>query len=395
MNKIHSLFYKILAEKKLLKDSMLVIIANSFVAMTTFITNLLWGKMLGPESYGNLKTILYLSGFFSSFLSFGLVVTLTKYIAEFRAKNKKKIGPLTRWIIKIRFITYLIFFSFFLIFINRITLFFLDDVSLKYMMLSTLFIVFANFFGIFPFMVQGYENFKLFSLSRFVFAIFYFLLGFGLIFFGAWYAVLGVAFANLISNFVCLKFLVRMKAFEKINQKLDFKKIFLRFSLPIYIFNIPAYLGNAVVPILRIFFPGELIGYYSFSFIFYYAALVIPTALTSIVLPKVSRLNGLKKHEDAKRVLSKIFAIYIPIMIFGIIGTLLFSKFFLSFIAPEYLPGLIFFKVLLCLGFLTGNLVIYTSYLIGKGKMKQVAIIILLQNIVLLLVSFLMLKIIS
>ena len=131
-----------------------------------------------------------------------------------------------------------------------------------------------------------------------------------------------------------------------------------------------------------------------FSFIFYFAALVIPTALSAIVLPKVSRLNGLNKHYDAKKALNKVFLIYTPVMVGGIIGTLLLSKFALSLIAPDYLPGLLFFKVLLCLGLLMGYLVIYNSYLTGKGKVKQVAVIALIQNSVLLGVSFLMLGIV-
>jgi len=393
MDIIDTVLSKIFGTRKIMKDSTLVIIATSFSSLMTFLTNLFWGRYLGPESYGSLKTIIYLTGLFSSLINLGLVFTATKYIAEFRGRDKKKIGPLVRWIFKFRIIAYIISMLLFVLFIKDITLFFLHDISLSYLMIPALFVIFTNFFGILPFMIQGFENFKLFFSSKIIFGLLYLSLGFGFLKFGVNYSLFGIGLAFLISNLICLKFLIKNNAFEKTKIKVDFKKIFLKFSLPLYISNIPNYLGNSIVVILSIFFPMEVVGYFSFSFIFYFAALLIPMALTGIVLPRVSNLNGLKKHNDAKKVLMKVFAIYTPMMILGIIGTLIFSKFILSLIAPQFLPGLIFFKVLLCFGFIIGYLVIYTSYLTAKEKMKQVAVFILLQNLVLFILSFIMLKV--
>jgi O-antigen/teichoic acid export membrane protein len=128
---------------------------------------------------------------------------------------------------------------------------------------------------------------------------------------------------------------------------------------------------------------------------FYYAALLVPGTLSAILLPKVSRLNGLEKHGDAKKTLIKVLIFYTPIAIAGTLGTLLLARFVLSIIAPQYLPGILFFKVILSLGFLTGYPYIYTSYLVAKAKTKIAALVILFQNLILLIISFLIMKTIS
>ena len=88
-------------------------------------------------------------------VSFGLIVTLTKHIAEFRDKNKKKIGSLVGWIVKIRVLTYGFFMLIFALFMKKLTVVFLKDASLSYLMLPALFEIFANFFGFISFIMSN------------------------------------------------------------------------------------------------------------------------------------------------------------------------------------------------------------------------------------------------
>ncbi len=393
MNRIEHFFHGILEEKEFLRDSAIVVFATSFSAILMFLINLAFSRMFGPELFGNFKNIIYLATVLTALMDLGTGITLTKYIAEFRGKNKKKIVCMTRWFLKLRIVIFSSVLLFLFLFRHGLVFYFLHDVSLNYLIFPALFVIGVSFFSVFSWMVKGYENFKLFSFSSVLMTVSYGIIGLILgYYFGVFYAVIGFGIASLIGNSICLNFLLKKGSFSKEYVKFDVKKIFWKYSIPMHVLMVPNYLGNAVVPLLSLFFSAKLIGYYSFSFMFYYAGLIIPGCLSTVLFPKVSKLNGIKKYDDAKKTLKRVMMIYTPIVIGGIIGCLLFSELVVSFIAPEYLPGLLMFKVLVCFGLLVGYAVIYTSYLSAKEKLKETAIILLVQNVLLFVISFVLLK---
>lgn len=393
MKYINFLLDEFKKEKELVRSSLVMLIATGSSALITFIVDFILAKIFGPESFGNFRTVFYLISFFCAMIDFGAAVTLTKYIAQFRVQDRKKIGHMSRWFLKLRLISFSVLFAVLVVFINPITIYFLHDPSLSYLIVFGFSIVIGNVFATFLSMVLGYENFNLYLISRLVTAFGYIILGIGLgYFFGVAYAILGLGLSNLLGYLVCLKLLFKEKSFEKKDGAFDIKEIFFKFSIPMHIFNLPSYFGNAIVPLLSLFFSMRLIGQYSFSFLFYYAGLVIPGTLASVLLPKLSRLNALKENKKIKETLMKVFLAYTFFVFCSISGVLLFGRIILSIISPEYLPGIIFFKALICLGLLTGYLVIFNSYLTAKERIKEVALSILLQNILLFLVSFILFK---
>ncbi|MBL7170079.1 MAG: oligosaccharide flippase family protein [Candidatus Aenigmarchaeota archaeon] len=393
MNGVKFLFNEFKKEKELIGNSLLMFIANGVPAIIIFLVNLTLARIFSPESFGNFRTVIYLVSFFSALIDFGAGVTLTKYIAQFKVKDKEKIGYMTRWFLKLRLISYSILFLLLFILIKPIAIHFLHDESLSYLVIFGFSLIIANFFGILPSMVMGHENFKLYLTIRLIGSFGSMILGMGLgYFFGVPYAILGFAISNLLGNLICLRFLFKEQTFKKMDGIFDIKKIFFKFSLPMYVFSLPNSLGNAIVPILSIFFSMEMIGQYSFSFLFYVAGLVIPGTLSSVLLPTISRLNVQKNNKRIKETLLKVFLVYTIIVIGGISGTLLLGETIISIIAPQYLPGLLFFKVLVSLGLLVGYLVIYQSYLTAKEKVKQVALMVVIQNLLLFIISFILLK---
>jgi PST family polysaccharide transporter len=393
MNGINYFIDELKKEKELVKSSFLMFLATGIPAIMSFLANLMLARIFNPEPFGNYKTVTYLVTFFSSLISFGIPITLTKYIAQFKVNDKKKIGYMTRWFLNILLIAFSVLVVLLLVFLKPLTLYFLHDPTLTVLVLAGFSIVFANIFSILPSMVLGFENFKLYLFSRLLTSLGYiiFVVGLGY-FFGVPFAIIGLGLSNILGNLLCLRFLVKKGSFKKRDGEFDVKDIFLKFSLPMYFFTIPNYVGNAIVPVLSIFFSRELIGQYSFSFIFYYSGLVIPGTIGTVLLPRNSRLISLKKGEKIKQTLIKVFSAYTLIVIGGILGVFLLGKPILSLIAPEYLPGLLFFKVLVSLGLLSGYIVIYNSHLTAKEKIKEVAILTLIQNLLLFVISFLLLK---
>ena len=83
---------------------------------------------------------------------------------------------------------------------------------------------------------------------------------------------------------------------------------------------------------------------------------------------------------------------YTPIVAVGLVGILVFSEMFVGIVASEYLPGVVIFKVMVSLGLLFGYFVIYSSYLKAKGDVKKTAVVVLVQNALLFLISFVVLQ---
>jgi len=231
----------------------------------------------------------------------------------------------------------------------------------------------------------------MFGFSDFVTWVFSGILAVLLSSFGIFYAVVGYSIGFLLGNILNIIFLFKEGVFRK-DSRFNVKKIFYSFSLPMQAQYIITSSVSIIVPILSLFFPQGIIGYYSFAFMFYSATLLIPRALSSVLLPKVSELDGLKKYGDAKDMLIKAFVLYSLIVIVGIVGVVMLSEWFICFIAKEYLPSLFVFKNLLCFGLVFGYDAIYMSYLQALKRVKRVTLLTLLQNVALFVLSFIILR---
>jgi O-antigen/teichoic acid export membrane protein len=394
MKMVVDLFDSMLEDKDLVKDSVVVFLSTSLANVILFLTNLYFSRLFGPESFGIFKTVLYLFTLLPVLIDFGMMITLPKYIAEFKVKDKKKISYMVGWFLKIRTISFLIFLAILFLFRNEIAIYFLHDQSLSYLILAGLLIVGVSFFNVLRQMVMGYENFKLFSVSAILTNVAYALIGIVLgYYFGIFYAIVGFSAGLLLGNLVCLKFLMEKRTFEKGNGKFDVKKIFWNYSMPMHLFLVlPNTLGTSMVPIMSLFFSTKLIGYYSFAFMFYFAALMIPMSIQSVLFPKVSRLVGIKRHKESERSLTRILGLYTLAVVLGVIGVLLLSRWFVTLIAEEYLPGLVLFEALVILGLFLGYFSIYGTYLSARGEVKKTAAVVLSQNLILFVVSFMLLS---
>ena len=278
-----------------------------------------------------------------------------------------------------------------LIFNEQISTLFLKDASLSYLVIPGILLASTTFFSVFQFIVQGFHKFKLFALSQFLSLSTSAILGALLSPFGIFYAIFGWSLGGLIGNVFNLRFFFKEKIIKK-TKEFDIKKIFIKFSLPIYIVNITTNLFASIIPFLSLFFSQESIGYFSFAFLFYFATLLVPIAISAVVFPKVSELNGFKRYKDAKNVVKKAIMMYAPVVIVGILFVFLASDWLFVSFFENYLPSLFLFKALVSLGLIFGFNTIYTNYLQGLGRVKRFALLVLLQNTLLFAISFVLLK---
>ena len=384
----------LLSEKELILNSGMVFGASFAGAIFMFVSNIVLSKVFGPELFGNYKTVLGLFLFLPALIDFGATPTLTKYIAEFLAQGKKeKINYLIRFFFGTKLIASFVIGGLAYLFRAEIASVFLKNSSLEYLIVPG---IILSMFGVFELskpVVTGFQKFKLFSASSFItmacIGIFTVYLGY---FYGIYYALFGWPIGYLLGNLINFKFMNDWKLLKK-SKRFEIKPILKSYSMPMwgmYILNMSNIL---IIPILSLFFNQTLIGYYSFAWVFYYGIILIPTALSRVLLPKISELNGTKDFKKAKSTLNKTFALYTPIVIIGIIGTLISSKLIITLTAPAYLPSLLIFKTLVCFCLISGYILIYEAYLSAKAETNKVIIWIIIYNIALFAISFVLLNI--
>jgi O-antigen/teichoic acid export membrane protein len=375
-------------EGEIIRSSTLVFISAVSSSLIALLANLVIANLLGKQYFGDFRTIIYLFTFLPMLIDFGINASLTKYVAELRAKEK--IGYMIRWFLKIKLLSY-IFLTAVLFFVkDYISLYFLDSVALNYLVLAGIFLAFSSFFSAFSFIVLGLQNFRVYSLSQFLIASLSPILGVLLSPLGIFYIVIGWGLGVIIGNLPNILFLMRKQTFKS-QKRFDIKKIFFRFSLPVYPIELTVALVNSVVPLLSLFFSQQIISYYAFAFLFYIAALLMPNSLSLVLFPKFSELNGLEKYDDARNILRRSLLYYSFIVIIGLISVYLFSEWFIGLLARDYLPSLTMFKIIVSVGIVFGYPVIYSNYLKGLGKVKKYALIVFLQNLLLIIISFILL----
>ena len=365
----------------------MIFLASLSANIILFFANIFIADQLGAVDFGVFKVISYLFTFLPILIDFGASSTMTKYISQFKSRSKEKIGYLINWFLKIRILSYAVLIILILVFNEQIALMFLKDASLSYLLLPGVLMLATSFFIVFQYIVLGFHEFRLFALSQFLTLTTCGVLSVLLSYFGIFYALVGWAFGFLIGNLFNLKFFLKEKVVKK-SKEFDVKKIFVKFSLPVQFVWIITNLFGVVTPILSLFFPQEAIGYFSFAYLFYFATLLIPTAVSSVVFPKVSELNGSRRFKDARDVKEKAFLLYMPVVLIGLVLTILLSDWVFMTFFENYLPSLFAFKVLVSFGLVSGFITIYANYLQGLGRVKRFALFVLLQNILLFAVSF-------
>ena len=369
----------------------MIFLASLSANIILFFANLFIADQLGAVDFGVFKVISYLFTFLPILIDFGANYTMTKYISEFRSRSSEKIGYMIKWFLKIRIFSYSLLIAFVLVFNEQLALLFLKDASLGYLVFSGVLMTAMSFFVIFQFIVLGFHKFKMFALSQFLTLTSSAVLSILLSPLGIFYTVIGWSFGFLIGNIFNIKFFFKEDLIKK-SKEFDVKRIFKKFSLPSEFVWISINLFSIIIPVLSLFFSQEAIGYFSFAFLFYFATLLVPTSISSVVFPKVSELNGFNKRRDAKGILKKALLLYAPVFLIGMMLVALVSDLFFATFFENYLASLPAFKVMVSLGLLFGFNMIYINYLQGLGRVKRFALMIVLQNVILFTVSFALLS---
>jgi len=372
------------------KSGMTVFLGTFLASITAFFANLFISTMLGPEAFGNFRVMIYLFAFLPIVADLGINSTLTKYLSEY-GRESKKIGTIIRNLLMIKAAIFASAIAVLLIFSSQIAQLFLQDYTLGYIVVAGIGYMGANFFVTFSYAMLGFQNFRTYGITQIVSAVSSAVFALALMQFGLFWTIVGWSMGPILGSIPPLLFILRKRNGWG-REPIETLGILKKFSLPVYPIDISTSMFNIIVPIVSLFFVQTIVGYYSFAFMFYFAAILIPTSLSMVLFPKISELHGQRLFSEAKSILKRSFLYYTPIAAVGILATIALSEWFIGTFAQSYLPSVFMFKAIVSLGFVFGYNIIYTNYLKGLCMLKKYAIFMLVQNALLLAVSFILLS---
>ncbi len=373
---------------ELLANSTLLFFASLFGSGFLFIASILLAKIFGPTEFANFKIATNLFIFIPSLIEFGIGVTLTKYIAEYKTDQPAKIPHLILSLLKIRVISFAFLMLCLFFFRETIAELFFHDPHQSILVLAGLWITGFIYFEAFKQILLGFEDFKTYATSQFLTlflsALFSLVLGY---YYGVFWAILGWGLSYLIGNIPGL-FATLAKTRKTPSHSFDTRPILYSYSLPMYSLILPNLLGTALVPLLSLFFSKTLIGLFAFGMIFYNGSILIPQAFNQVLLPNLSKTKtSIEQTHKLRQTLLQYTLLIIP----AIFATILFMPFFIQLVSPDYTSGTLLVTSLVILSLVLGYFSILSTYYTALGNAKTNWIVTIVKNSILFIAAFLLL----
>ena len=311
-------------ENKFVKDNIILFAGNLFVSISGFIYHFFSGRMLGPESYGLLGSLLSINNVIFT-LAIVIQLSISKLTSETRLRHDssriKQIAFLfLRFLVKLGIPAAMLYF----IFIGNIADFLHTDINP--LLIVFLIIIFSSLLPINRGIMQGMQNFKSFSLSLVIEGLSKLIvLG---IFIAVGLSVIGAMTALLLSyavpffiSIIQLKGLYLAKATEPAGE-FNFKPVLITL---IALTSITLFY-SADVMLVRHFLNETMSGYYAAISLIGKVVFFGSIPISFVMFPKVNEL-----YIKGKNYYKTSYISLLGISAFGAVAStafLLFSKFF-------------------------------------------------------------------
>ena len=227
--------YERLINSKILKDSFWALFGNSVAKVLALIIGIVIANLLGSEDYGKYGLIKSTLISISVFSTFGLGITGTKYIAQYKDTNKDIINNLCHDIINISLFTSGLIAIAIIIFAKQITIYLEMSDMIITLRLSTIAIVFNAINTAQTGILAGFKKFKTISNYNLITGIYLCLTAIICTYYiglnGAVIALSSSYILNFILNHVTLSKI--RKEYPKASSGHSFIKEMLIFSLPL------------------------------------------------------------------------------------------------------------------------------------------------------------------
>ena len=376
--------------KKAVKGAGITLIMSVLAAVIAYITRIVLARNLGPYEYGLFSSVLTVIIFLLFFRDLGLRQSLSKHIAEFKAKKDyRRIKTTINSVFLFQLLSSLLLIIILYLFSDYLALNYFKDLNAAWVLkIFLIYVLFSIFFIVLKGIFQGFQKMLLFSSVEFsknliilVLTLVFFRLNLNI-----FAPVIAYALVGLILFIIYFYPALKKSQFFK-HEATDFG----RTSKRVILFGIP---------LLAATFAGKIIGYVNTLILTYFGTLtdvgiynvVLPTALmfllfgrsiSAIIFPMSSELwakNDLKRIAEGLRLIHKYaFVVLIPLFF----SVFVYSKTIIRiFFGAEYESGYLAMQILL-VGVLFYIVAMINNQVISAiGKPKIVAKIIALAAVI-------------
>ena len=305
--------------------------------------NMVVARLLDKQNYGAYSLINNTVQTFLLFASAGLGITLTRYVALYRDKNKDLVGILIKSLLIINIILSAIISIFIFVFSSNLSEILNIDFDISiYLKITAFVIFFASLALIWQSMLQGFEKFKSLAISQIFSHIFTLIITFIITkFFGLMGAIISLLILQIMS-FITM-FIAGKKIIQDSEIKLRCQFMHPEVKKAIRNFTIPAFLSSVfIMPLTwytNVTFTRECgyEQYAAFSICIQWLTIInyLPQQLGQ-VKPIYTQLYDEGKIEEFKKVVYKMiqFSALFSIVISIILGIL--NQFILEIYGNEY-----------------------------------------------------------
>ena len=323
----------------LIKDSMILFIASTVVNLTNFVFHSYASRLLGPEQYGVLVTLLALI-IIVAMPAMALQMTIVKKTSIFKAH--KQFGSVEKLLKKTILWFSILGLLYFAVFaaagsgIGGVKEFFhIEDRILYYILGAIAFV--ALMVTIARGILQGLQNFMGLGATMIIDALSRLLFLFIFVSVLSWGArgALATTFVGTATAFVLgLIFMSHIFKYKEATTEVIRKRDIFSYALPVFFSMMGfALLSYMDVFMVKHFFSGYDAGLYSATSMIGKAFLYFPSAIIVTLFPKVSESHELKKNTIS--LLGKSLALTAVISLAGIIVCFFFPKLIISIMFGE------------------------------------------------------------
>lgn len=232
---IKNKLYEKLTKSKIFKDSFWALFGNSVAKVLALIVGIVIANLLGSEDYGKYGLIKTTLMSISVFSTFGLGITGTKYIAQYKDSNIEMVNNICHDIIKISLFTSGLIAIIIILFAKQIAIYLEMPEMITSLRLSTIAIIFNAINTAQTGILAGFKKFKNISNYNLITGIYLCIAAIiGTYYFGLNGAILALS-SSYVINFILNNFTLSKirKRYPPISYNKSYTKEMLLFSFPL------------------------------------------------------------------------------------------------------------------------------------------------------------------
>lgn len=383
--------------KKILSNSIWLLIGNSIGRITMFLTNIIAARILSQELFGEFMMIRSTISMLEGIISGSLGSPMIKHVAETHQEDEGKL-QITIDTLLVTNIIISVFFAIILFILAPLVVekFFIGKNELiKALHIGSILLVATNLASLIQSILVGLEKYKKLAFSGILSSIIAFPIILALIYkFALYGAILGVA------SYFLIDFMVKFFQFRQIYKKnilqtkikyiwVEGKKL-LSFSLPIFLSVIVNGIAFWYIRILTVNTTQgfEKIAIFDAAFQWMTIIMIITGATTSVVLPMLSK-NLLNRQHEVRNIFKITLIVNLLISILMSAIFIYFSKKIMSIYGQDYINGYIELIILSITSVFFTLATIYNRYMVAFNIPWNIFYVTLISILIMYLVYYL------